>query len=127
MLKLRFINIFGLMVICAVISLFYVHLETEIVKTSFLINKHNKKLAFLLDQHRSLVYNLSQLESPNSIEEALCTNEIVLCMPRADNIRRFYGAGRAAGENHAGAKSRDSFFIRLLDRFSTKAEAKVVK
>ena len=68
-------------VLCTVFALFYVHQEIEVVKTSFLINQHRHKLSLLLDQYRSLVYNLSRLESPKRIEDTLYVNEITLCMP----------------------------------------------
>ena len=68
-------------VLCTVFALFYVHQEIEVIKTSFLINQHRHTLSLLLDQYRSLVYNLSRLESPKRIEDTLHVNKITLCTP----------------------------------------------
>ena len=76
--KRFFKNVIGI-VLCAVFALFYVHQEIEVVKTSFLINQHRHQLTIALDQYRSLVYNLSRLESPERIEDTLSRNEITLC------------------------------------------------
>lgn len=103
--------------LCGIFALFYVHQEVEIVKTSFLINKHHRQVTLLLDQYRSLVYNLSRLESPKRIEDTLCINEITLCMPPTENIRRF-------GEK---IETKQSFLASIFDRFSTEAEAEVVR
>jgi hypothetical protein len=115
-------------IICAItaIAVCYVHQEIEIVKTSFRISRHNNELAFLLDQHRSLVYNLSRLESPKRIEDSLCVNEIVLCMPTKENTRHFDTVD-AYRQEKAGSEYRESFLARIFDRFSAKAEATVVK
>ena len=112
---------------CTAFALCYVHQEVEIVKTSFFINKRHKKVSFLLDQYRSLVYNLSQLESPTNVEETLCVNEIVLCMPRIGNIRHADRIDLAYSTEETAPERNGSFLSGTFDRFSTKAEAKVVK
>ncbi|UCD55562.1 MAG: hypothetical protein JSV93_01835 [Candidatus Omnitrophota bacterium] len=73
-----FRSVIGIL-LCAMFALFYVHQEIEVVKTSLLINQHRHQLTLLLDQYRSLVYNLSRLESPKKIEETLYVNKITLC------------------------------------------------
>ena len=127
MTNTKFVNTIMTIMLCATFALCYVHQEVSIVKTSFLVNKHRRKVSSLLGQHRSLLYNLSCLESPKSIEEALCVNEIVLCMPKRENIRHMESVNLAYSENADRLKTKDSILARLLDRFSTKAEAKVVK
>jgi hypothetical protein len=77
----RFFKSVSIILLCTVFALFYVHQEIEVVKTSFLINQHRHQLTLALDQYRSLVYNLSRLESPERIEDTLITNEIILCSP----------------------------------------------
>jgi len=124
MTKLKFPKILFSILMLTAFCLYYVHQEIEIVKTSFNINKNRKHLSFLLDQYRSLVYNLSRLESPERIENALSENEIVLCMPKTRDIRRF------ESENLAGNRKKEekpSFLASVFDRFSTKAEALVVE
>jgi len=109
--------------LCAVLALLYVHQEVEIVKTSFRINKQFRKVSFLLDQYRSLVYNLSRLESPKGIEDRLSINEIVLCMPKTENIRRPAETKLVYSEEALSPGQKQSFLGRLFDSFSTRAEA----
>jgi len=128
MLKVKLSKIVTGILVCAVISLFYVHQEVERVKTGFLISERLREVAFLLDRHRSLVYNLSKLESPGNIEEALSANEIAVYMrgptggQGPNRIMLAYDTG-AAPET----KRQPGFLARMFDRISTNAEAKVVK
>ena len=110
----------------AFLAVIYVHQEVEIFKTSFAINKNRQELSFLLDQYRSLIYNLSRLESPDRIEKELSSKEIVLCMPDIDNIRRFEVVNADYRVNVPNKEKR-SFLVRTLDRFTTTAEAKFIK
>lgn len=126
MIKTRFVKAIAIIATIALGALFYVHQEVETVKTSFHINKNRQNLSFLLDQRRSLVYNLSRLQSPERVEEMLSVNEIVLCMPKIENIRRSEGMILAYSEKEE-IKREESFLTKILDRFSTEAEAKVVK
>jgi len=89
MAKTGFFRSIILVLILAASAFFYVHQQVEIVKEGFIINKNAEELSFLLDQYRSLVYNLSRLESPEEIESALSVNEIVLCMPVRENAYKF--------------------------------------
>jgi len=123
----RFINIIILTVLFSFGALIYVHQEVEIVKTSVLINKNRQRVTLLLDQYRSLVYNLSRLEAPKRIEDTLSLNEITLCMLEKGNIQRFQRPEAAEAEIEEELKPRISFLARMFDRFSTKAEAKVIK
>lgn len=113
-------------VLLAAFALFYVHQEIEIVKTSFLINKYRHQVTLLLDQYRYLVYNISQLESPGRVEDKLYGNKITLSMPKIENIRHFESVNLASGGEHPKKNTKESFLASMFDRFSTKAEAKVV-
>jgi len=86
--KTKFLRTIAGIMTCAVFALFYAHQQVELVQTSFLINKHRGEVTLLLDQYRSLVYNLSRLESPGRIEETLSAREIALCVPKKKNIRQ---------------------------------------
>jgi hypothetical protein len=110
----------------AFLAVIYVHQEVEIFKTSFAINKNRQELSFLLDQYRSLIYNLSRLESPDRIEKELSSKEIVLCMPNIDNVRRFEVVNADYKESGL-TEAKKSFLVRALDRFTITAEAKVTK
>ena len=127
MIKIKFFKRILIIITCAISALCYVHQEVEIMRTSLIINKHEKEVSFLLDQHRSLVYNLSRLESPKRIEDRLTENEIVLCMPRAGNKKNFGWIDSSYAEEAAGASGKVSFLASIFDRFSAKAEAKVIK
>ena len=127
MIKSRFFINIVCIILCAGSALFYVHQEVEIVKTGLRINKNRREVSFLLDQYRSLVYNLSRLESPKRVEDTLSESEIMLCMPKIKNIRRFDKINRAYSEEGQGEKGKESLLVRIIDRFSTKAEAKVIK
>src|SRR3990167_2622979 len=87
MAQSRFFKTIFCITVLILVSLCYVHQEIEIVRTGFSINKSRKEASFLLDQYRSLVYNLSQLQSPKRIEDTLCVNEITLCMPKLENVQ----------------------------------------
>ena len=91
MAKIKFFRRIACIVLCAIFALIYVHQEVEIVKTGLYINDNHRQLAFLLDQYRSLVYNLSELESPRRIEDNLNMKEIALFVPGKGCIRRFNG------------------------------------
>jgi len=125
--KIRFFRSISTIILCLVLTLCYVHQEIEIVKTGFNISTHKKKVSLLLDQYRSLVYNLSRLESPKRIEDTLCTNEIVLCMPKVENIKRFDRIDLAYTRQSRQPDRKKTFWGDIFDRFSIKAEAKVVK
>ena len=125
-MKLNFSKTITCILICAVISIFYVHQEIEIFKTSFKINKQNEEASFLLDQYRSLVYNLSRLESPKRIEQALSANEITLCMPSIDNVRKVGVITARYEDSHVKQGAKEPFLVRVFDRLSTRAEAKVI-
>ncbi|NQU95744.1 MAG: hypothetical protein HQ549_05950 [Candidatus Omnitrophica bacterium] len=113
-------------ILCAVSALFYVHQEVEIIKTGLCINENRREVSFLLDQYRSLVYNLSRLESPKRVEDTLSESEIMLCMPKIENIRHFDRISKTYAEGSQSKKGKESLLARIFDRFSTKAEAKVI-
>lgn len=125
--KIRFFRTISTILLCLILTLCYVHQEIEIVKTGFSINMHKQKVSLLLDQYRSLVYNLSQLESPKRIEDTLSTNEIALCMPKVENIKRFDRIDLAYSRQAKEPEVPRTFLGEIFDRFSLKAEAKVVK
>lgn len=125
--KIRFFKIIVGILFCTIFALFYTHQEIESVKMSFLIDTNQHKVSFLLDQYKSLLYNLSRLQSPKRIEETLCVNEITLCLPKTENIQRFSRIDLAYTDEKEEETIERPFLANIFDRFSTKAEAKVVK
>lgn len=124
MAETRFLKTITGILLCAMFALFYAHQEVEIVKAGLHINKNRYEVSLLLDQYRSLVYNLSRLESPERVENTLFANEISLSMP---SVRKTRGFGRRRLAKEVEPERKESFLGRLFDRFATKAEAKVVK
>jgi|GEM_PF-1971186 len=88
MAKTNFLRTIVGITMSAALALFYAHQQVELVKTSFLINKHDREVTLLLDQYRGLVYNLSRLELPERIENTLSIKEIALCMPKKMNMHQ---------------------------------------
>ena len=124
MAKTKFFKIIAGIFLCFLFAITYVHQEVEIVKTSLNVNEKRREVSFLLDQYRSLVYNLSRLESPQRIESRLSNNEIVLCMPSTNNIHRVDRINIAERNARRHVNTKESFLARVFDRLSTKAEAK---
>jgi hypothetical protein len=113
--SIRFIIIFALIMLC------YVHQQVEIVKTSYAIDKNSKELSYLLDRHRALVYNLNKLEKPSALEAKLCIDKTELTIPDRKDI-----VGTPADECGSGTRTgKRNILARILDLFSTKAEAQV--
>jgi len=124
MVNTRFFKHIFFIITCGALALMYVHQEVEIVKTSYAIDSHRKNLSTLLNQHRSLVYNLSRLGAPKRIEDNLKLNEIVLCMPTKDNV--LYASSEADVYRQDEAQNKaSSHLAKVLDTFTAKAEAKV--
>ena len=122
--RTSFFNIIAGSLLCASCALMYVHQEVEMVKTGFHINKNRQSLTLLLDQYKSLVYNLSRLESPGTIEDALSLNDIRLCMPAVNNVHHFVRGNIVLSDGSAATEGKKSFLANLFDRFPAKAEAK---
>ena len=122
--RTSFFNVIAGILLFASCALMYVHQEVEMVKTGFDINKNRQSLTLLLDQYKSLVYNLSRLESPGTIEDALSLNDIRLCMPAMNSAHRFGMGNIAMSEGSAASEKKMSFLAKLFDRFPAKAEAK---
>ena len=50
-------------------ALLYVHQQAQLLKISYIIEANERQLASLLDQNRTLVYNITKLKSPVSLEK----------------------------------------------------------
>ncbi len=123
MTKTVFFKIVRNIALCGLIALTYVHQKVETVKTSFVIHKQQEELSLLLDQYRSLVYNLSRLESPKRVEDILCQNDITLTLPKVSRIRHITGANFDLAKRET-EKPKISLLARLVDKLTIKAEAK---
>ena len=66
---MRIYKISVILVFVTLIALLYVHQQVQLLKISYTININEKKLMTLLDQNRSLVYNIAKLKSPVNLEK----------------------------------------------------------
>ena len=105
------------------ISLLYVHQQTEIVRFAYLGQKHNQSFEDLLDKNKILRYNIAQNGSVVHIADKFRTAEFQ--MP--DNYRLFKGVPGAKGSSRESARQavKQNIFSRI---FSVKrqAEAQVI-
>jgi hypothetical protein len=63
------------------VALGYVHQQVELLRINYAINHNEDDLAVLLDQNSTLRYNVSSLQSPLYLEEALSAQEVNLEIP----------------------------------------------
>lgn len=64
------------------LSLLYVHSEIEAVKLGYVVKNNQEKVTKLLDQNRSLMYNVASLRSPSSLERSLMAKRSDYYMPK---------------------------------------------
>lgn len=55
----------------ALLSGVYVHQHAKLIEYSYSINSSEEDLSLLIDRNRALRYNISRLESPARLEEAI--------------------------------------------------------
>ncbi|MBI4335397.1 MAG: hypothetical protein HY589_01935 [Candidatus Omnitrophica bacterium] len=55
--------------VITLLALLYVHQQVELLKISYGINTNEKETARLLDQNRSLMYNMTRLKSPVNLDK----------------------------------------------------------
>jgi len=77
----------------AVISLFYVHQQIELVKFSYKVQSNQHELNNLLDQNAILKYNVIALKAPYNLENRLAANDIKMVMPERWQVVRVAGSG----------------------------------
>jgi len=70
-----------MVVLVTAFSLFYVHQEIELVKQGYKVQLNQCKLNDLLDQNRTLQYNITALKAPFNLESQLAVNDIKLVSP----------------------------------------------
>ncbi len=75
-----------LLIFSTVLSLYYVGQQNALLSLSYEIGQDRSMINRLLDQNNILVYNTCKLKSPNSLEEALLAENILLSSPEKDQI-----------------------------------------
>jgi len=74
-------NIFICIALLTVSSLFYVHQQVESVSVGYRIKAQERKAESLLDQNRSLMYNVAKLKTPGALEAKLLATSASFDMP----------------------------------------------
>lgn len=83
---MRMMRLLAMMSIITLASLVYVHQQVELVKLSYSIGIKEKKLKDMLDHKERLGYNISNLEAPSRLEEALLARNVDIAFPKRANV-----------------------------------------
>ncbi len=67
-------------------ALVYVHQQIELVKLGYEIDCKEKKLKEMVDHKEILRYNISNLESPSRLENALSSKKVSVVYPKKGQI-----------------------------------------
>lgn len=71
-----------LLVFITLLALLYVHQQVHLLKISYNIALSEKELTSLLDQNRSLVYNITSLKSPVYLEKKFLASKKNYAIPQ---------------------------------------------
>lgn len=119
----RYIISIGIVTLAA---LLYVHQQVELVKLSYEIDCKDKKVKEMLDRRDILRYNISNLESPSRLENALSSRKVLVAQPKKGQVIRLVRASTYAKSapflNISGLEDR-GFVFRLFDLLGGRAEA----
>lgn len=75
------------------VALGYVHQQVELIKLNYSINHKRDSLSVLLDQNTSLMYNVTNLQSPLYLEQSLSANNVNIEIPSRWHTIAFAEAG----------------------------------
>jgi len=70
------------LVFITLIALLYVHQQIQLIEMSYKIEFNEKAAASLLDQNKSLVYNVTKLKSPVYLEKRLLAGKKEFTIPQ---------------------------------------------
>lgn len=82
---LRFLLILFIITTCAII---YVNQQAQILLASYQLQKNQANYAYLLDRHEELLYNVSEVKSPQNLQKMLVMQNIYMQRPGRDQIVR---------------------------------------
>lgn len=77
---------FSLLICVTLMLLFYVHIQAEIFRVSYSIEKKDRELAELSEKYKISRYSVTQLKSPNYLNEQLKKNSMELIVPKDTEI-----------------------------------------
>lgn len=67
-------------------ALLYVHQQVQLVRISYDIESKEKQVSALLDQNKSLVYNITKQKSPVYLEKKLLASKKEFSIPQQWNV-----------------------------------------
>ena len=70
------------LVFVTVVALLYVHQQDQLLKISYKINANEKDATRLLDQNRSLIYNITRIKSPVNLDKKFLASKKEYSIPQ---------------------------------------------
>ena len=123
---MRLAKYFIFLFIITCLSLLYTHQQFLIIRANYNIKNYETRVSQLLDHNKKLMYNITTLESPASLEVKLSTNGIDYDMPR-----RWAVQGEEKSIPTYGfatvAERRNVVMERILNFVAVKAEAQALE
>ena len=120
----RHITLIGVITLSALV---YVHQQVELVKLSYEIDCKEKKLKEMVDRKDILRYNISNLESPSRLENALSAKKVSVAYPKNGQVimmaKAPYYIKTEKLLNVSGGLEERAGIFKLLDFIGGRAEA----
>jgi len=108
------------------LALMIVHQQVEITKAGYRIKQQKGSIKQALDQNQALLYNISTLESPRHIQDALLNLGIDgFCFPAKETVILTKASTRQTGPEAAKGKGALSKIFAFLS-ISSEAQAKTI-
>ncbi|MCM8781996.1 MAG: hypothetical protein NC828_02970 [Candidatus Omnitrophica bacterium] len=74
------------LIVSTVLALLYVHQQVQLLQISYVIESKERQVTTLLDQNKSLMYNISRLKSPVFLEKEFLTSKKEFNIPQQWNV-----------------------------------------
>ncbi len=123
-MNMRLSKYLTMLILLTLISLTYTHQQFLLIKANYTIKSYETRLSQLLDQHKKLMYNVSTLESPATLEVRLKDEGIKYGIPREWAVAKGGRVPRTSLE--AVAERRIIVLERILSFIARKAEGQAL-
>ena len=123
---MRLLKYFLCLFVITCLSLLYTHQQFLLIKTNYNVIKCKNRVSQLLDHNKKLMYNVTTLESPASLELKLSANGIDYDMPRRWAVKRREKVAPAYGLATV-TERRNVVLERILNFVALKAEAQALE
>ena len=107
------------------ICLLYTHQQFLLIKANYNIKKYENRFSHLLDRNQELMYNVTALESPASLEAKLDANGISYSMPARWTVAKRAPEGEHEYRLAKVAERRNVVTESILNFLAVKAEARI--